>query len=375
MTLVNQRRVLVIAQGAPGGIGRYEVMLAEALSVLAKSGSVVFKVLSKESWPTYLTAGRSINFQSARGARISFACMSLLETARCSWDVIIISHVNLAQLAPLFKLIRPATQVWVIGYGIEIWEPIGTFKRLALRRANCLLAISAYTRDRAVEATRLSSDRTSILPCALPPGHWSSKATKRGDDPEMGPTVLLSVCRLAASERYKGVDTVIEALPRVLRHVPDVEYVIAGTGDDLPRLQELAEEKGVGNRVRFLGTVDEATLMRLYSSCSVFVLPSEREGFGIVFLEAMAARKAVIGGRHGGTPEVVDDGRTGLLVDHGDLEGLTSALITLLTDAQLRQSMGDAGFREVLEKFTFEHFVANLRKEIMSCGADNTCAE
>jgi glycosyltransferase involved in cell wall biosynthesis len=210
-----------------------------------------------------------------------------------------------------------------------------------------------------------------VLPWALDPEFFDGVGTVRDSGAvQKASRILLTVARLAASERHKGIETVIEALPRVLRVVPDVRYVVVGDGDDRSRLERFAAEKCVREHVHFKGVLAEKELARHYAECDVFVMPSCQEGFGVVFLEAMAYGKPVIGGDHGGTPDIIRDGVNGFLVEYGDVEALADRIIRLLTDHDLRQRMGDVGRRMVMENYRFEHFSQRLTKlllEVESC--------
>jgi phosphatidylinositol alpha-1,6-mannosyltransferase len=176
----------------------------------------------------------------------------------------------------------------------------------------------------------------------------------------------LTVARLAARERYKGCDTVISALPAVLSEAGPVRYVIAGDGDDLPRLRALAGEQEVATAVTFARRVQGTRLPALYRDGDIFVMPSvaERradgwtgEGFGIVYIEAAWFGLPVIAGDGGGAPEAVQDGVTGYVVDGRDTGAVAAALIRLIKDRPLRERMGAAGRQWVAEQFTFERFV------------------
>ncbi|MFQ5695850.1 MAG: glycosyltransferase, partial [Terriglobia bacterium] len=165
---------------------------------------------------------------------------------------------------------------------------------------------------------------------------------------------------LDENERYKGIEEVLLVLPRLRGQFPDVRYVVVGEGSDRPRLEQLARELGVADVTEFTGHLPPGELALRYASCSVFVLPSTGEGFGIVFLEAMAHAKPVVAARSGGTPEVVVDGETGLLVEPGDGRALQAALTRLFADTDLRRQMGGTGRRRLEENFTFAHFRQRL---------------
>ncbi len=216
-----------------------------------------------------------------------------------------------------------------------------------------MLAISEYTKDQVVKHAGIAPEKIKLFPCALDP-FW--EVPEPGPTGERGPLVMLSVTRMNKEDDYKGIDNVIKSLPAIVEQVGSVEYRIVGQGDDVPRLRELAVELEVERYVTFLGELSNDELREQYKDCSVFVMPSSREGFGIVFLEAMAYGKPVVGGNHGGTPSVVNDGETGLLVESSDADGIARAITKLLSDGGLRDRLGRAGRERLLNEFTFERF-------------------
>ena len=178
--------------------------------------------------------------------------------------------------------------------------------------------------------------------------------------------IILTVGRWDSAEKYKGADTLIAALPPLLRTAPTASLVLVGDGDDRPRLEQLARTLGVSERTHFLHGLTPEQLFACYANCDVFALPSSGEGFGLVFLEAMAHAKPVIGGAHGGIPDILEDGVTGLLVPHGDTERLARALESLLSNPSRGREMGARG-RERLEKtFSFAQFQSHLTQVLDS---------
>jgi phosphatidylinositol alpha-1,6-mannosyltransferase len=268
--------------------------------------------------------------------------------------------------ALVFDLLGPArVQAWLPGpllapylvplYGIEVWRPLGWQRRRALAHATVRLAISRYTVERARPFLPGLAD-VRVLPLALeerPP----DGAVDLDLVSHLGTGFLLTVGRMAASERYKGHDQILEALPRV----PGAHLVVAGDGDDRPRLEGRAAELGLKKRVTFTGFISEATLAELYRRAAVFVMPSLGEGFGLVYLEAMRAGKPCIAARRSAAEEVVADGATGFLVDRDDPEELASVLSRLLASPDLARRMGEAGRRRWREEFSLERFQAGLR--------------
>ena len=167
-----------------------------------------------------------------------------------------------------------------------------------------------------------------------------------------GKRVILTVARLV---RVKGIDMVIKALPKVLETIPNTVYLVVGDGPLRAELEHLAGTSGVRDNVIFVGAVDYLSddLPRYYAACDVFVLVSrspqqgrERERFGMVYLEAGACGKTVIGTRGEGGAEAIEDGVTGLLVNSEDLDEVTQAIIRVLTDVELAKRLGEnAGIR------------------------------
>lgn len=183
-----------------------------------------------------------------------------------------------------------------------------------------------------------------------------------------GKKVILTVGRLVD---YKGNDTVIGALPEVLESVPDAVYMVVGRGPMEERLKQMASDKGVQDKVIFCDFVPDERLPDYYKACDVFVMPnrqieSDIEGFGIVFVEAGACEKPVIGGRSGGVLEVIEDTVTGFLVDPHDSEKLAQAIVQLLTDESMATRMGKAGRARVVEKYDYYNVTAAILSHFLA---------
>jgi len=168
--------------------------------------------------------------------------------------------------------------------------------------------------------------------------------------------VVLTLARL---DKRKGHDTVLSALSRVIAKIPNVTYLIVGHGPDKKRLEKLVSRYELQKHVFFLGAVPDNEIIYLYDMCDIFVMLSRQEkrtveGFGIPFLEAAARGKPVIGGKHGGVPEVIIDGETGFLVEPNDDELLSKLIFRLLTNEKLARRMGKKGKARVFQDFTSE---------------------
>src|SRR5260370_31798648 len=149
------------------------------------------------------------------------------------------------------------------------------------------------------------------------------------------------------------MDQLITALARMMTKRPEVQLVLAGWGDDRAWLEDLAEQNGVNRHVHFLAGLSYSELAGCYAACEIFALPSGGEGFGLVYLEAMACGKPVIGGLHGGAPEVLQDRVTAYLVTHGDAVQLATSIEALLADPALAKGMGARGRQRAENAFPF----------------------
>jgi len=175
--------------------------------------------------------------------------------------------------------------------------------------------------------------------------------------------VILTVGRM---QRRKGQDMVIKALPHIQQKIPQVKYVIVGSGEELSHLEKLVREFQLTDSVIFAGRVPDNELAAYYAACDVFAMPNQQigpdiEGFGMVYLEAGAARKPVIGGKSGGTEDAIIDNLTGLRVDGTNIEEIATAITSLLLDPARAQAMGECGRRRVEQEFTWEAVVERTR--------------
>jgi glycosyltransferase involved in cell wall biosynthesis len=259
---------------------------------------------------------------------------------------VVFGHVNLAPLGLLLP------RYGVIAHGTEVWTALPALRRLALRRATAVGCVSEHTARSVQEVQGVAAGRCVRLINALP-----RAAGERGQDEadrlaagQGRPVRVLSVTRLFPAEP-KGIDLMLRALVEL----PLVEYTVVGTGPALPALQRLAGELGVAARVRFTGTLSDGERDAELQRCDVFALPSRGEGFGIVYLEAMAQGKPCLAARAGGAPEVVVDGETGLVVEPA-VAPVRAALQQLVDSAELRQRMGHAGRKRVQQCFSYARF-------------------
>jgi phosphatidylinositol alpha-1,6-mannosyltransferase len=349
-----------------GGVQRASRHLAAVLSEFAASRHLDCRLISLNDTRELhrLSVGnREFVFTGCDRSKARFTATAI-RAARRHGKVVLAGHANLGPVAQAMKIAAPRLRTIVCTHGVEVWEPLAAVRRLALQRANVVLSPSADTANHVAEQ-RVRREKIRVLPWALDPEFEAVPANAPpGKLPRGYPEgrVILTVGRWLASERYKGMDTLITALPRLLTRWPELQLLAVGDGDDQAWLEDLAEKNGVNRHVHFLTGLSFEDLTACYKACEMFALPSRGEGFGLVYLEAMAHGKPVIGGAHGGAPEVIQDGVTGYLVPHGDAAQLATSIDTLLLDPAAAQKMGGRGRQRVERDFRFSVFAKSLKK-------------
>lgn len=234
-------------------------------------------------------------------------------------------------------------------------------KRWAFASADAVVGVSRYSLERLTGDLGIIGPLTEVIHNGADPTLF-----KRLPDDEglrfrrefgfEGKRLLLTVGNV--SDR-KGQDVVIKALPRVLEKIPDAHYMAVGLPTLRPELERLAEKLGVGSHVHFLGRLDEQTLLRCMNACDLFVMTSRHtrqgfEGFGIAVIEAALCGKCAVVSTSSGLVEAIAEGETGLAVPPEDPQLTADALVQLLEDDALRNSMGSAARRRALEEQTWD---------------------
>lgn len=225
----------------------------------------------------------------------------------------------------------------------------GRRRHTYLKRADAVIAVSEFTRQALIEQMQVDPAKIELITNGVDldrfqPGPKDPALIERYG--VQGKRLLLTVGRLVPR---KGIDLTLRALPAILARHPDVHYLIVGTGPYQEELQQIVAELGLAASVTFAGRVLDGELAAHYRLCDLFVMANrelsdhDTEGFGLVFLEANACGKAVVGGRAGGAVEAVRDGQNGLLVDGHDPGAIASTINRLLSDDALRQRLESEG--------------------------------
>jgi len=321
--------------GGHGGIAQYNRDLMSSIAACDWVSEVIVLARGTATSPSALPSGvRQLGPVKGK-ARYLFAA---LRTARAHSpiDVVFCGHLFMAPLAGLVSKLSRA-QLWVQVHGFEAWEELSGVYRQSIEDAALITSVSRYSRRQLLKWVSIDPARVKVLPNTVDPSFQSGpKPTYLLDRHRLhGRKVLMTVSRLTKWDRYKGHERVLRILPSILAERPDTVYLIVGDGDDRSRLEGLAAELEVGEKVRFAGSVSPEELPDYYRVGDVFVMPSTGEGFGIVFLEAMASGVQVIGGGRDGSRDALCDGALGTLVDPENGEELAYAVQLALDDAAL----------------------------------------
>lgn len=357
---MSPRRSLVLTPGLTGadgiaGVSRLVVRALQPPGPRAGDASVEVLSLADATGPSRMTGASAATRRPDAGRRRRHFIGRALRAAVGAPPPSIVFCLHL-RLSPVGRFVaRGRARLGVFLHGIEAWRALGRMERWALERADLLVANSEHTARR-FRAANPGMAHRPISVCHL--GVADVPRSGAGPASAVASPFALIVGRLAGSERYKGHDLLIDLWPRVCQEVPDAHLVVAGDGDDRTRLEDRAA--ALGDRVRFLGHVSDEALADLHRRSAFFVMPSRDEGFGLVFLEAMRAGKACIGGA-GAAAEVIEDGVTGLVVDAAEPDQVVTALARLFLEPDTRARMGQAGAERVAREFTEAHFRRRFR--------------
>jgi phosphatidylinositol alpha-1,6-mannosyltransferase len=339
--LLNLKSLLLAPElfSSEGGITRILRLYLKAMCEIASEGdSVQFvslndRVIDDTDIRKYSNA-RLKGWQICDRRKITFV-LAALRIGRRS-DSIVCGHVAQLPVAWAVSFLRPTVKYYLVAHGIEVWRPFTFFERRALNGAEKIFCVSKYTRDRLVENCPLPEGRTAILPNALDP-YLNPSSVAAPDDQR---PVVLTISRLSATENYKGVAHLIAAMPAVCAALPGAQLRIVGRGDAMRGLQDLALSLNMAENIRFLGFQTDEEVKGEFQRCRMFALPSKKEGFGLVYIEAMAHGRPCVAASSGGVPEVVTP-ETGILVEFGDVPKIAAAILACLSKKWDIQALRD----------------------------------
>lgn len=316
---------------------------------------------------SFLFSGNTLRYLQT----LHFTIKLILGALKNRPNLILCGHINFAPVA--FLIYRITTvPYWIIVYGTEVWDVQESSKIKALQAANQIISISSYTRERLINEQKISLEKISLLPVTFDADRFkiSSKPyylLKRYGLQVQQP-IILTVGRLSSFDRYKGYDQILKSLPKIRHEIPNIHYILVGKGDDRPRIEQLISQLNLQECVTLAGFVADDELCDHYNLCDVFAMPSKGEGFGIVYLEALACGKPTVGGNQDGAIDALCQGELGALVNPDDVEAIAKTLIQILQGTYPNSLLYEPELlrEKVIERFSVQQFnqtLSNLIKK------------
>ena len=353
---VDTMKLLVLvtdAFGGRGGVAKFNRDLLRALCLHRDVAQVTAlpRVMIEDAG--VLPAGLVYESAAASGKAAYLYCLGRLLDRDNDFGGVVCGHVHLLPLAAIAARWYRVPLILVI-HGVEAWRrPRIPAMGRCVRAVNAFVSVSRLTKERFLEWAPLREDQGHVIPDCVElskftfgpkPAHLLKRYGLTGR------RVIMTLARLSASERYKGFDEVLELMPSLVQEMPDLVYVIAGDGDDRPRLHNKASRLGISERVVFAGYIPEHEKADHFRLADAFVMPGRGEGFGIVYLEAMACGIPVVASKADASREAVLDGQLGLLVNPDNPQEIRAAIQEALNRPRR--------FQKELEYFSSERFIA-----------------
>jgi glycosyltransferase involved in cell wall biosynthesis len=343
----------------PGGIQHHSRTLLRELQEVLPAARI--RVFSKNQ------RGISLPLRTVR-----FSALLAARTIADRPDLAILTHLHFAPVAHALRRLV-GLRYWVAAHGIEAWDIGSTLTQRALAEAEKILPVSSYTAQRLIqsqptlERSRFfplpnAVDETTFYPTAKPPHLLNRYGLAKNQK------VLFTLARLSSHDRYKGHDLVLDGLGRLGASIPGLHYILAGHGDDTERIRRRIKKLRLQSQVTLTGFLPERELRDHYNLCDLFVMPSAREGFGVVFLEALACGKPVVAGGADGSRDLFLDGDLGAFADGDDPEVLAQTIKRLLDADENGEGASRTLHRRdhVIERFGRAAFQKRLRSLLPS---------
>ena len=356
---------------ATGGIEKVCRVAGKALNEIQVAEGGKFRVMSMyessqdAAGNKYFPAEKFKGFNK-RKSRFIFAAIK----AGMYSDVIILSHINLLLAGWLIKKIRPSKKLILLAHGIEVWEPFSAWKKIMLNTCNEIISVSNFTSASVQEQLKNTQIKFSVVNNCLDPFLPPPTAAKKNpallkkysigaNDP-----VLLTLTRLSATERVKGYHTVMGIVAQLKKKYPSIRYLLAGKADAAERkfLEQLICTLHLEENVILTGYVADDELAEYFQLADLYVMPSKKEGFGIIFIEAMFYGLPVIAGNKDGSADALLNGELGLLVNPDDVDEIKNAIEKMLGNSAHHKPDP----QKLMQHFSFETYKENFKKALNS---------
>lgn len=348
---------------ATGGIEKVCRLFGKSLFDLNKNADLV-KVFSlydqqDEADEKYIPQN---NFAGFGQKKTSFVLSSVKQGIKS--NIVIVSHINLLSIGFFIKLLSPKTKLVLLAHGIEVWGPLSFVRKFMLRKCDKILAVSSFTKENMEDSFKLQKERITILnncldPFLKEPGeHKKDELLLKSFGFGSSDIILLTLTRLSSREFYKGYDHILFSVKTLKDKYPNIKYLIVGKFDDEEkwRLDKIIENLGIKNNVFFTGFIPDGELAKHFMLADLYVMPSKKEGFGIVFIEALFYGLPVIAGSKDGSADALLNGKLGILVDPDDQEEINNAIEKVL----LNRSAFKPDHSLLMQHFSFDVYKKKL---------------
>lgn len=328
-----------------GGIQTYNKNFIKSLRDIEKSAGDI-SVQFSSIYDSLEDIKKERNVKTYNSKVFKYVLMTLFDMRK--FDIIILGHINLWLIGTLVKLFYPRKRVIFCTHGIEIWKKLTRNQYNILEKSD-ILTVSSFSKNELIKYNNKLKERITVIPnCIIDYNKkfdFISKEKKTFFN-------LLTVTRLDNSEVDKGIHNVLLALHLIKDKLDNFKYTIIGKGEDKYRLERIVDEYKLDDYVEFLGYVEDLTLH--YKECDAFILTSKKEGFGIVYLEAMQYKKPVIAANFGGSVDVIEDNVVGFLPNYDDVEKIGESILKLYYNPEMRSEMGNKGYEKLIKNFSFD---------------------
>ena len=349
-----------------GGVEKVCKILAKVLD-----DAIASKVFNKENIQLLSLCDRSNDidlsyfkkehFKGFGYNRFKFGLVAILSGLKC--DTIILSHINLLPIAYCIKLLAKQKMIIMLAHGTEVWRNIRPWKKHLLQKHIEIWAVSEFTSKMLQEKHQISKHQIKVLNNCLDPyltlpkvfnkpNHLVKRYKLHQNQP-----VVLTISRLSSLEAYKGYDLVIKTMPMLLKKFPNLVYILSGQADlkEKTKINSLIKANQLTNNVFLTGYIPADELVNYFLLADVFVMPSKKEGFGIVFIEATACGCPVIAGNQDGSTDALLNGNLGFLINPESSEELIDAIAHTLTRGK-SHDLSIALQRKCVAHFNYESY-------------------
>ena len=351
-----------------GGIEKFNKCLLKALTDLENEGlikSESYSAYDNESDEKYYSNKQYKGFNKKR---FYFTLNAIWNAQR--FDIVVLGHINLAIIGYFIKLFNPSKKVILIAHGIEVWDELPYFKRSVLKKSDMILAVSNFTKTKLITQHNIKQNKITIFHNTIDPffqkpvSFTKSEVLKKRYNIKDDDFVLFTLTRLSSVEKDKGYDNVIKTISKYQSELPNIKYIISGKTDNAERnrLEVIISNNKLEKNVTLTGFINEEELIQHYNTSDVFIMPSQKEGFGIVFIESMACGLPVIAGNKDGSVDALRNGELGMLVNPNSELEIKQAITTSYANKRTLTNESRLALRQKVHSyFGFDKYKERLK--------------